>query len=96
MYLVEVTSPDEDAFVPSSEVTEETAVTFVSLSSGTVYSFSVTAIGEERQRSEPGQAVSQTVCKCAVETVYFYLAAVLYSICSYLESNVANWDGLVF
>ena len=62
-----VTSPDVDAFVPSSVVTLHTSITFDSLSSGTAYSFSVTAIGEENQRSEPGQAVSETVCEYFID-----------------------------
>ena len=63
MYFVQVTSTDDDAVVPRAVMTLVESVTFRSLSSGTVYSFSVTAIGIEGQRSEPGQAVSQTVCE---------------------------------
>ena len=58
-----VTSSDDAAILPSTVTTNKTLASFTSLSSGTIYEISITAIGEEGQRSEAGQAVSLTLCK---------------------------------
>ncbi|CAK8671356.1 unnamed protein product [Clavelina lepadiformis] len=60
-YEVTVTSSDDAAILPSTVTTNKTLASFTSLSSGTIYEISITAIGEEGQRSEAGQAVSLTL-----------------------------------